>query len=361
MNNRSTLSTIIRGAHGLVALMAAASPAAAAPPSPFATRVLDYSPAPGQRVNDPSFNDPTRALGAPVGGGPYSPNNTKVVTLGGFGGSITLGFDHRILDRRHAAGGLDFIVFGNAFWAGGNPNRRYAEGAIIEISLDANGNGLADDPWFLVPGSHVPSPSTAWYTQIWDDNLADPAYPPYVAGWVPFGRSGTWSTSGYKLPNPPFGASAVLTNPNGLGATVEGVWGYADLSPTLPLGDLDGDGIPDDPDMEPEDFFTRPDDPRAVGITPGSCGGDAFDIGWTINPLTGLPANLPGFDFIRITTAVNAADPVLGEISAEISGVAEVRPRATTNDGSPFLRGARRHRRRWSRTHGRVVRMRPSR
>jgi len=73
-------------------------------------------------------------------------------------------------------------------------------------------------------------------------------------------------------------------------------------------------------------------DPFEVGMTPGSGGGDAFDIAWAIDPATGLPADLPGFDFIRITTAVNAVDfgdpkqPATFEKSAEIDAVADVTP-----------------------------------
>src|SRR6185369_5373971 len=71
--------------------------AAARAQSPFATRVLDYAPAPGQFVQNPQYNDPTRALGPPgTMGGLTAGDNTKAVTLGGFGGTITLGFDHSI-------------------------------------------------------------------------------------------------------------------------------------------------------------------------------------------------------------------------------------------------------------------------
>ena len=75
----------------------------------------------------------------------------------------------------------------------------------------------------------------------------------------------------------------------------EGVFGYADLSPTLQLGDLDADNVVDDPNADPNDFYTRPDDPLRVGITMGAGGGDAFDIGWAIDAADGSPANLAGF------------------------------------------------------------------
>ena len=106
----------------------------------------------------------------------------------------------------------------------------------------------------------------------------------------------------------------------------EGIYGYADYTPTLVLGDLDADDHVDDPDLTPEAFYTVPDDPFAIGISAGSGGGDAFDIAWAVNPATGEPADLSGFDFIRITTGVNFIHGVFGEFSTEIDAVADVAP-----------------------------------
>lgn len=314
---------LVRASACAVAATAWAGSWAGAGP-PFATRVIEYAPAPGQFVNDARFNDPSRALGAPVGGGMLSPDNSKVVTLGGFGGTITLGFDRRVLDDPRNPMGLDAIVFGNAAYVAGDPNRRWAEAATIEISLDVNGNGLADDPWYLVVPPQISGP-VARVSRTWDDNIGDPTHPPHAASWVPPGRTGQWQTWAYELPVSVFGGPVVL-NPLGPLSTAEGVWGVADQTPTLLLGDMTADDVVDVPWMGPEWFYTRPDDPMTVGISPGSGGGDAFDIAWAIDPGTGLPALLPGFDFIRITTAVDVVHPLLGEISAEIGGVAIVRP-----------------------------------
>ena len=49
-------------------------------------------------------------------------------------------------------------------------------------------------------------------------------------------------------------------------------------------------------------------------------------IAWAIDPATGSPADLPGFDFIRLTSAVSAVHEVLGEKSPEIDAVADVAP-----------------------------------
>jgi len=297
----------------------------------FATRVVSFSPAPGQFVNHPAFSDPALALGPPRGGGTYGADNTKVVSLGGFGGTITLGFDRMVMDDPGNPLGLDAIVFGNAVWVGGNANRRFAEPGVIEISRDMNGNGIADDPWYVIPGTHLTEPSARLTTRTWDSDTADPVYPPANPAWIPPEREGVWTTTGYLLP-PPIGDDVVLVNPNGLNALVEGVYGYADCSPTLILGDTDADNSVDDPAIAAEEFYTIPHDPARVGIEPGfgtrggkGGGGDAFDIAWAVDPVTNLPAHLDRFDFIRITTAVDRVDMTFGEVSTEISGVAIIR------------------------------------
>jgi len=293
--------------------------------SEFAVEIVAYAPAPGQFVNHPYYNDPTAALSAPVGGGTDAPDNSSLVSLGGFGGSIVLRFEHVVADDPRNPFGMDAIVFGNATWVDGNPNRHWAECGTVEIARDANGNGLADDPWYVIPGSHITDPAAQWQTRIWDDNITDPTYPPASAAWLPPGRSGVWSTSGYRLPPTVFDRT-VVENPNGLAATDEGIFGYADFTPTMVLGDTDGDNLRDDFTITPDTFYTFPDDPLTVGITLGSGGGNAFDIAWAIDPATGQPARLTGFDFLRITNGVNHIAGILGELSPEIDAVADVRP-----------------------------------
>ncbi len=292
--------------------------------NPFANTVMEFEPAPGQFVNHPDFNDPARALGPPSGGGTSAPNNSSIVSLGGFGGYIVLGFDHTIFDDPLNPFGMDAIVFGNAHWVGGNPNRHWAECATIEISLDENENGLADDPWYLIPGSHVINPTLQLTTMGWDDDTEDDGFPPENELWIPPGYSGTWETEAFALPGSVFGPTVVL-NPIVNGQS-EGIFGYADYSPTLVLGDVNAANVVDDATLSPDEFYTSPDDPLTVGMTAGSGGGDAFDIAWAIDPITGHPAALFGFDFIRITSAVNSVSPVFGEKSAEIDAVADVAP-----------------------------------
>jgi len=292
--------------------------------SPFATEVLEFVPAPGHWVQVPDFSDATVALGPPVGAGTSAGDLSSVVSLGGFGGSITLAFDHTVMDDPRNRFGVDCIVFGNAFWRG-SEDVHWAECAIIEVSPDSNGNGLADDLWYLIPGSHLPNPSEQRTEVTWDDDIEDPTHAPEFEEWLPPGTSGTWTTAGYRLPSEVF-AAIPLTNPLA-GTGSEGVYGYADYTPTVILGDMDADDeTVECPLLTAEVFYTTPDDPLAVGITPGSGGGDGFDVAWAVDPATGQPAGLPGFDFLRITVAVDFVHPLFDEISTEIDAVADAAP-----------------------------------
>ncbi|MCD6570188.1 MAG: PKD domain-containing protein [Deltaproteobacteria bacterium] len=251
--------------------------------SPFATEVIDYSPAPGQFIDNPQFNDPDRALGPPVGGGPQSPDNSSQVSLGGFGGSITLKFDHMVMDNPENPLGLDFILFGNAF--GG-----WVEPGVVEISDDPK---VEEDPgqakWYLIPGTAMES------------NTEEPVYRKVEKYYEETGEI----FYAYQIP-----PETSYVNPD----TGEVNWGYADFSPVmeLPKG------------ADPVEFYTNPDNPYEVGTDEGSCGGDAFDIAWAIDPVTGEPAGLGSFQYIKITTGVDYYSETLGEISTEVDAVADI-------------------------------------
>lgn len=92
----------------------------------FATSVAQYSPGPNA---NPSFVDPTRALGGPQGGG-LAGGGLDIVALG-VGGTLTLGFDVTIVDGP----GADLTVSENGFTFGG-PSSVFAEVALVEVSTD---------------------------------------------------------------------------------------------------------------------------------------------------------------------------------------------------------------------------------
>lgn len=265
---------------------------------PWADVLIDYSP--DQPVT--GFTDPLKALGAPVGGTAAAPDNTSVVSLGVPGASITLAFDTPVTDDPANPFGLDCIVFSNAFWVGGNPQRKFQEPAVIEISADVNNNGIADDPWYFIPGSRAFS---------------------YAGGVLPV-VSETAGGSNEGVGDELFLAGNIV-NPNDLDGDggndqQEFNWGYAELTPTF---------------QRFLDNYLRPDDPFTIGRSERSGGGDAFDIAWAIDQ-SGAPAGLTEFSFIRITPLVDRQLTGLGPATSEIDAVADVAPDIDT-DGDGLL------------------------
>ncbi|HMN39453.1 MAG TPA: GC-type dockerin domain-anchored protein [Phycisphaerales bacterium] len=73
--------------------------------------------------------------------------------------------------------------------------------------------------------------------------------------------------------------------------------------------------------------------PTTAGGSGGGGGGWAFAIGWGVDETRGLPVSPPldRIDFVRITTGVHGTTSLLGEVSTEVSAVADVRARYTAD------------------------------
>ena len=289
MSARRLFTTIV-----LISLIAATRTIHAE--DPWADSVILYVPGAGAPL---TVTDPSKAVGEPSGGGPSTPNNDAVVSLGGQGGVLVLRFNTPVTDDPRNPFGLDCIVYSNAFWTGGNPQVKFQEPAIIEISEDVNGNGITDDPWYLIPGSRGYS------------------YTPFPQVTEPKGQSNSDSE--------PYLLAGNIRNPNLFDANPgnnleEYNWGYCEMTPS----------------MTPYlDNYVRPDDPHAVGITSRSGGGDAFDIAWAVDA-GGHPAGIARFHFIRITSFISRNFGALGTASPEIDAVADVAPDVDT-DGDGIL------------------------
>ncbi len=270
---------------------------------PWADEVLSYVSGP----NMPSgpYADASVAIGAPEGAGTNYGNTTSIVSLGSISdtarGQLVLKFNTPVEDDPENPMGLDCIVFGNAFWTGNNPQVRFQEPALIEISQDVNGNGLADDPWYLIPGSRA-------YQYGADGSL------PTIS--EPTGQSNSATNPYYLAGN--------IKNPNAyddaVDDTIEYNWGYGDTTPNLP---------------HYLDYHLRPDDPLTVGLSEPCAGGDAFDIAWAVDQ-AGEPADLSQFDSIRFSTFVLRNTGVVGYMSPEVDAVADVAPDVDT-DGDGLL------------------------
>jgi len=280
--------------------------------NPFAFEVIDisingsnepnYLPAPGcwvDRIEYPYFINGAYALGPVSDASIKSQKNAGIVTLGGFGGKIVLAFDHDVENNPANPMWLDSIVFSNAW----------------------------------------PDPCS-WRTQHW--GIDDPC----ILKWPDFiGWPSAFDTNAFEI-FPVYeyvdDYAWVLSNPyrndgDPTNDHLEYYWGYAELSPRVKLGDRNVDDrldtYGDCPNITHELFYTFPDDPYTLGIDPGSCGGDAFDISWAVDPCTWQPANLQSFRYIRITTAadIRSLDELWLNISAEIDAVSDVRPYGDIN------------------------------
>lgn len=106
----------------------------------YASQVVSTSP--GSNQNS-SFDNTDLALGGPQGTGVGS-GSFDVYNLG-VSGSITLSFNTATQTRSITNGtGADFIVFGNAFYAGSQTNASYAKLMFVEVS--SNGTNFARFP-----------------------------------------------------------------------------------------------------------------------------------------------------------------------------------------------------------------------
>lgn len=285
--------------------------------TPYITKVLEYRPAPGQFVNTmPQYKEGDtqatmneKALNA-IG------NNTKgMITLGGYGGYVTVGFDHTI---RNAKDANDFLVLGNAFANSSEPG-------IIQVAYDVNKNGQPDEEeWFEIAGSAHQAPKhELWYEQAkqagnivetyldysitykkpakepttdeekatyiyWEDNQGKKGYKvmntyhsqPYYPQWI---KEGQLTFTGTCLPQNGINQG---TDKNPYFVLPSFTYGYAD---------------------------NYPNDAAEAGI----------DIDWAVDK-NGKPANLPGVDFIKIYTGVNQENGCLGENSTEVCGVTDL-------------------------------------
>ena len=96
---------------------------------PYATEVVRFSPGDGAGFGQNKL--PDVVLGPPSGHG-VDRGSLDVLSLG-VGGEIVLGFgDRSIVDES----GADFVVFENAFYAGGDPSKPFVEPGEVSVSED---------------------------------------------------------------------------------------------------------------------------------------------------------------------------------------------------------------------------------
>ncbi len=262
----------------------------------FAHKVWEYRPAPGQFINTSTSAYEAGFTAAQVLACATERLKKKLlISLGGFGGTITVGFPQPVVNRE---GEYDFKIWGNATY-----NRYTATGAlggsaepgIVFVSKDTNNNGIPDDEWYELAGSEFGKDTETRGYEItyyrsqpsggdvrWKDNRGkegvirrntfhqqDSYYPMWIA-------EDEMTFRGTRLKD-----NAVEENGVWVGYCYP--WGYADNHPN-------------------------------------SSEYSQFKIDWAVDS-NGQPVSLDRIDFVRIHTAVNQDVGWTGEISTEIVAV----------------------------------------
>ena len=260
------------------------------------TIVFEYTPAPGQFINETKTGGFDGMQMTPDAAATYATQRMKekqFVSLGGFGGYIVVGFDHSIDNT----GSYDFGIVGNSFKGSSEPG-------IVWVMQDENGNSKPDDTWFELHGSETGKETTVRnYTVTyyrpselqqpvkWTDNLGNEGEVDYLAQfhkqdyYYPL-----WITAdSYTLTGTCLDARNYNQSGNGTyWVQAEYDWGYTDNFSVI-------DRLSDDTNA------------------------NYFKISNAIDE-KGNSVDLKYIDFIKVQTGCNTKSGWLGENSTEVFG-----------------------------------------
>ncbi len=266
------------------------------------TIVFEYTPAPGQFINELKTSGFTGTETTPEAAVAYAKSRMEsslFVSLGGFGGYIVVGFDHSIDNT----GDYDFAIKGNSFDGSSEPG-------IVWVMQDENGNGEPDDTWYELKGCEEGHPATikdyavTYYRPAgvgmpvqWQDNLgasgeidylkAFHTQDYYYPAWI---EADSYTLRGTRLEARNYDQSG-----NGTYWVQPSYdWGYAD-------------------NFSPIDRLTE-DDNASAAANPNH-----FKISNAID-WEGKAVELGYIDFVKVQTALNTKSGWLGENSTEVFG-----------------------------------------
>lgn len=272
--------------------------------SAFCNRVYEWLPGPGQFINEPAAGE-LADMDAACEWALARLKDGQYVSLGAFGGYITVGFDHSIMA---GAAGYDFAIGGNAFLNASSGSGGSNEPGIVYVMQDSNGNGLPDDTWYELRGSESGTadclhdyavtymrPAGAAQPVEWTDNLGGTGtvdhlaafhnQPSYYPAWV---KADSYTLSGTRLKD-----RTTQDPATGLWDNSAFGFGYADNR---------GSDVLD----------------VATGMANGFC------IANAMLP-DGSPAGLSHIDFVKVQTGVNSKAGWLGEVSTEVLYIKDLR------------------------------------
>lgn len=313
---RSVCSVILAASLGMSAV------------NPYIDRVLEFCPAPGQFVNEvpwweEGWNADDILAEAQLNiAGTASDPMPGMISLGSFGGYVVFAFDHPVVN---VEGEYDFKIFGNAIRSDRKGDGGSSEPGIVMVSVDVNGNGIADDPWYELAGSEYNAATTfhnyrITYYRPEKDKVATPD-PDNSAitddTYIRWTSNDPEAPSGYVLKNsfhrqaywPEWSDEEEMTFEGTRLADNAYDYNGEVVMKFLPWGYVDNRPNAEDP---------------------------GFKLDWAVDD-EGKAVRLTHADFFKVYTAINAEHGRIGEISTEVSGGQDLHPEAEMSSVDEIL------------------------
>lgn len=264
-----------------------------------AQKVWEYTPAPGQFINElktSGFTGEELTAEAAVAYAERRMSEGRFVSLGGFGGYIVVGFDHSVDN----AGGYDFAVEGNSFDGSSEPG-------IVWVMQDENGDGKPNDSWYELRGSESGKPSTIQNYAVTYYRPAEPQSPVKwsdsegVEGEIDY--VGAHHTQDYYYP------AWIAADSYTLSGTRLEARNY----------DKSGNGTMW---VQPAYDWGYTDNQSSVDFISRNGAFNLFDIDNAVDTW-GNAAEIEYIDFVKVQCGVNAKSGHLGELSTEVFSVVD--------------------------------------
>ena len=252
--------------------------------------ICKYMPAPGQFVGEmPKYEEGDDSLSM-ANKCLELLQKGEMITLGGFGGYVTVRFKQTV----HNLSGADFRIDGNAFEGSSEPG-------VVWVSADVNGNGRPDDPWYELYGSEqAAGRSTKEYTVTYTKPSASNMDTPWTGS---DGREGSILYNAYH------------------GHYYYPLWYDTDTK------SFTGTLLPDNMHQEGTKWVMSSFEYGYVDNLSNSPENSSFDIDLA-HDSNGLPVHLDSIRFVRIQCAVIGCNRLTGEESTEVSTIYNLHPDA---------------------------------
>lgn len=262
--------------------------------------VLDYSPAPGQFVNEiPEYEagDTRETMNAKA---TESLCKGDMISLGAWGGSVTIKLPQSL---PNVEGNADFRIVGNGVYANDASNAiriGSSEPGIVLVMRDENGNGIDDETWYELQGNQTYN-GIANYKVTYYSPTASATDNEYIA-WIATNGDRGWlnRTAEHQQDYFPMWINNIESM-TFAGRRLPDNGSFNTATNKFDLACYDGYA-----DSHPNNVMA-------------SC----LDIDNAIDA-TGKSVTLSSIDFIKIYTGVLQANGPLGECSTEVAAVEQI-------------------------------------